>query len=134
MNTNDRLIRGRKVLVVEDEVMVSWLLEDMLTDLGCAVIGPAARVVQALDLIDHQAIDAAVLDVNLDGETSYPIADALMARGVPFFFSTGYDRDRLPATYRNIPVLQKPFHASAIGATLAGLFLPQPLDHRAGHA
>ena len=89
-------LSGRRVLVVEDETMVAWLLEDMLADLGCAVVGPAARVNQALAMLDAEAIDAAVLDVNLNGQMSYPVADALAARGVPFVFSTGYNKDSLP--------------------------------------
>jgi DNA-binding NtrC family response regulator len=112
---------GRRVLVVEDEIIVAWLLEDMLADLGCAVVGPAARVNQALALIDAEAIDVAVLDVNLNGQKSYPIADALAARGVPFVFSTGYDKDNLLESYRTLLVLQKPFHRSELGVTLAKL-------------
>ena len=100
---------GRRVLMVEDEMIVAWLLEDMLTDLGCSVIGPAGSVNQALAMIEAELIDAAVLDVNLNGEMSYPIADALAARGVPFVFSTGYNKDSLPNSYQSFPVLQKPF-------------------------
>ena len=95
-------------------MLVVWLLEDMLADLGCAVVGPASSVNQALAMIDAEAIDAAVLDVNLNGKMSYPIADALTARGVPFAFSTGYDNDTLLDDYRSFPVLQKPFHRDGI--------------------
>jgi CheY-like chemotaxis protein len=116
---------GRRVLVVEDEMIVAWLLEDMLADLGCAVVGPAASLNQALAMIDAEVIDVAVLDVNLNGQTSYPIADALAARGVPFVFSTGYDKDRLLDGYRTFPVLQKPFHRSELGDTLAKLLTPK---------
>jgi DNA-binding NtrC family response regulator len=112
---------GRRVLVVEDEMMVAWLLEDMLAELGCAVVGPAGSVKQALAMIDAEAIDVAVLDVNLNGEMSYPIADALAARGVPFIFVTGYDKDRMLDGYRIFPVLQKPFHRLEFSDTLAKL-------------
>ena len=95
----DNLLSGRRVLVIEDDMMVVMLLEDMLANLGCEVVGPAARVNQALAMIDAEAIDAAVLDVNLNGKKSYPIADALVARGVPFVFSTGYDKDTLIDSY-----------------------------------
>ena len=115
---------GRRVLLVEDEMIVAWLLEDMLADLGCAVIGPAASVDQALAMIDAEAFDAAVLDVNLDGQMSYPVADALTARGMPFVFSTGYDKDTLRDGYRTFPVLQKPFHRSELGDALAKLLTP----------
>jgi CheY-like chemotaxis protein len=112
---------GRRVLLVEDEPIVAWLLKDMLVDLGCSVIGPAADVNQALAMIDAEPIDVAVLDVNLRGQMSYPVADVLVARGVPFVFSTGYDKDRLLEGYRTIPTLQKPFHRSDLGDTLAKL-------------
>src|SRR5512141_3198878 len=116
---------GRRVLMVEDEMMVAWLLEDMLTDLGCAVIGPAGSVNQALAMIEAEAIDVAVLDVNLNGEMSYPIADALAARGVPFVFVTGYDKGRILDGYRVFPVLQKPFHRSELSDILAKLLTPK---------
>ena len=109
-------------------MLVAWLLEDMLVDLGCTVVGPAASVKQALAMIDAEAIDAAVLDVNLNGQMSYPIADALVARGVPFVFSTGYDKDTLLDGYRTFPVLQKPFHRTELSKTLATLFMSQKPD------
>ena len=112
---------GRRVLLVEDEMLVVWLLEDMLADLGCTVVGPASNVNQALAMIDAEAIDVAVLDVNLNGQMSYPVADALAARGVPFVFSTGYDKDTLLDGYRSVPVLQKPFHRSELSHTFSKL-------------
>jgi len=112
---------GRRVFVVEDEMIVAWLLEDMLVELGCMVIGPAASVKEAFAMIDAEAIDAAVLDVNLNGEMSYPIADALAARDVPFVFVTGYDKERMLDGYRTFPALQKPFHRAELTVTLAKL-------------
>jgi DNA-binding NtrC family response regulator len=111
--------------MVEDEMIVAWLLEDMLTDLGCAVIGPAGNVNQALAMIEAELIDAAVLDVNLNGEMSYPIADALSARGVPFVFVSGYDKNRILDVYQSFPVLQKPFHRSELSDILAKLLTPK---------
>ena len=130
MNTNSSL-SGRRILVVEDEMIVAWLLEDMLADFGCAVIGPAARVGQALAMVEAEAIDAAVLDVNLNGEKSYPVADALTARGVPFVFSTGYQKDAVPNGYRGSPVLQKPYSASKLRDTLAKLLTSESPGIRA---
>ena len=119
-------LAGRRILVVEDELMVSWLLQDMLTDLGCTVVGPAARVDEALALIGADAtsgetIDAAFLDINLDREMSYPVADVLAARGVPFVFSTGYDRATLLEGYQSCPMLQKPYHQGALTLALTSL-------------
>src|SRR5476649_3066332 len=116
---------GRRVFVVEDEMLVAWLLEDMLAEIGCAVVGPAGSVNQALAMIDAEAIDVAVLDVNLNGEMSYPIADELAARGVPFVFVTGYDKGRILDGYRVFPVLQRPFHRSELSDILAKLLTPK---------
>ena len=100
---------GQRVLVVEDEMLVSMLLEDMLADLGCEVVGPATKVDDALALLDVQEIDLAILDVNLNGTESYRVADALAARGVPFIFATGYGGEGLRDNYRHVPVMQKPY-------------------------
>jgi DNA-binding NtrC family response regulator len=120
--TNSSL-SGRRVLVVEDEIMVAWLLEDMLTNLGCTVVGPAARIDQALALIDAEGFDAAVLDLNLNGTKSYPVADALAAHGVPFAFSSGHSQDSLPDGYRNCAMLHKPFRRSDLGDMLGKLLM-----------
>jgi CheY-like chemotaxis protein len=117
-------LSGCRVLVVEDEVMVSWALEDMLAGLGCETVGPAARVNQGLELVAAGCIDAAVLDVNLNGQKSYPIADALTARGVPFTFSTGYNKDSMPEEYRDFPMLQKPYNRLKLGKILEKLLTP----------
>jgi DNA-binding NtrC family response regulator len=126
MNMN-RPFSNRRVLLVEDEMLVAWLIEHMLADLGCAVIGPASSVNQALAMIDAEAIDAAVLDLdlNLNGQMSCPVADALAAHGVPFAISTGYDKDTLPHDYRACPVLQKPAQRSELSDALAKLLTPK---------
>jgi CheY-like chemotaxis protein len=113
---------GRRVLVIEDEMIVAMLLEDMLADLGCMVVGPAARVEQALAMIEaFGTLDAAVLDVNLNGQKSYSVADALVARSVPFVFATGYGLDSLINGYRRVPLLQKPFKLSKLSDALVKL-------------
>jgi CheY-like chemotaxis protein len=129
----DNPLSGRRVLVVEDEIIVSWLLQDMLADLGCEFVGPAARVDQALAMIEAEALDAVLLDLNLNGQMSYPVADALVARGVPFVFTTGHARNRLLDCYQIFPVLQKPFHRVEVGDVLAKL-LAQSVPERAGLA
>jgi CheY-like chemotaxis protein len=116
-------LSGCRVLVVEDEVLVSWALEDMLAGLGCEVVGPAAGVDLGLALVEAGGIDAAVLDVNLNGQRSYPVADALAARGVPFVFSTGYNKDTMPERYQDFAMLQKPYSRSKLGKTLEELLI-----------
>ena len=81
---------GLRVLVVEDEIMVALLLEDMIADLGHRVVGPVGRLGKALDVANREAIDVAILDVNVDGKEVYPVAEALAARHIPFAFVTGY--------------------------------------------
>ena len=96
------------VLVVEDEMLVAMMLEGMLRDLGYGVI-KAARVAKALGLATSQAIDFAILDVNLAGETSYQVAEVLRLRGVPFIFASGYDPGSLRADFHDVAVLRKPY-------------------------
>jgi CheY-like chemotaxis protein len=100
---------GLRVLVVEDEMLLAMGMMDMLATFGCEVIGPAFRVHEALRLAETQAMDGAVLDVNLAGENVFPVADALAARDIPFLFTTGYGLTGLRECDCNQPMLQKPF-------------------------
>jgi len=102
-------LKDLRVLVVEDEALIALQLEDMLTELGCAVIGPASRVRQALELLDGEPVEAAVLDLNIAGELVYPVADTLGNRGLPYIFVTGYGTSGLVEPYRSRVVLEKPF-------------------------
>jgi CheY-like chemotaxis protein len=112
-------LRGRRVLVVEDEMMIAMLVEDMLSDLGCAVVGPAHGLEAALALArGEEAIDAAVLDVNLAGQPVFAVADALREKGVPAIFSTGYGEAGLRDVDQGAPVLQKPFRAGDLAQAL----------------
>ena len=114
-------LSGRRILVVEDEIFVSWALADLLADLGCVVVGPIGDIDQALTVVGAEPIDAALLDVNLNGQPSYPIADALAGRGVPFAFSTGHDIKGLAEGYQTFPTLQKPFDRSELEPLLEKL-------------
>lgn len=110
------------VLVLEDEMMVAMLLEDMLTEVGCRVVGPVATVAPAIALLQERAVDAALLDVNLSfGQSGYPVAEALAARGIPFAFVTGYGAGTLNPAFKDRPTLQKPFHMAALVETLVGM-------------
>ena len=107
--TSDGDLNGLRILVVEDEAAISLLLEDMLLDFGCEVVGPAARLSAALDAVSREQVDLAILDVNVAGEPIYPVAEALAQREIPFVFSTGYGSAGIRDTFRDRPVLQKPF-------------------------
>jgi DNA-binding response OmpR family regulator len=109
------VLKGARILVVEDEMMAASMLEMVLDEAGCVVVGPAPSVAEAFALVEDGPVDAAVLDVNLGGEPVYPLADALAARRVPFIFVTG---DGVPgvngARYVGVPVVQKPYDDEAL--------------------
>ena len=104
-------------------MLVAMNIEDMLLELGHEVAGLAGRLGPALALAAETRFDAAMLDVNLAGEPSFPIADLLAERDIPFLFATGYGRAGIEERFRCRPILQKPFRASELGAALDGLRL-----------
>lgn len=114
-------LNGLKVLVVEDEMLVSMLVEDMLAEFGCAIVGPAPDIDQALALAGDSDIDAAILDVNVSGRQIFPVADALKKRGVPFAFASGYGEAGLAEDHKGAPVLQKPFRQADLERILRDL-------------
>jgi len=111
-------LSGRRILVVEDESLVAMLLETILEDMGVAPVGPASNVDEGLRLAAEEALDAALLDVNVAGRQVFPVAEALKERGVPFVFSTGYGEGGLPDEWRGTPTVQKPFTEAAIRQAL----------------
>ena len=103
------IAEGRRVLVVEDEMTIALMIEEMLHDLGAQVIGPESRLDAALRLAGEAPIDAAILDVNIRGGNSYPVADILAERGIPFIFCSGYNEWALEERHRDRPRLMKPY-------------------------
>ena len=101
--------RKHRILVVEDEAMISMLLEDMVLECGGELVGPVARFDDALALAHQAEFGVAVLDLNLNGTLSYPIAEVIRERGIPVIFATGYGADGLLDRFRDCPTLQKPF-------------------------
>jgi CheY-like chemotaxis protein len=113
-------LQGRNILIVEDEVLVAMMMEDILLEHGCTPM-VASEQKQALACLDDSRFDAAILDVNLNGAASFPIAEALRARGVPFAFSTGYDERVLREGFRDQAVIRKPFLPDKLLEVLCGL-------------
>lgn len=106
MTANNEALR---IVIVEDESMVAMLLEDMLSELGHDIVAVAGSLEKAERLLAETQFDLAVLDVNLNGVYTYPLAAVLKDKGFPFFFSTGYGLSGLRPEWREYPVLQKPF-------------------------
>ena len=102
-------LSGMRVFIVEDEALVSMMLEDFLDDIGCRVVAVSARLDDAIGKAKSIPMDVAVLDVNLAGEQSYPVADILRARSIPFVFATEYGITGVSAELQDTPVLVKPF-------------------------
>ena len=102
-------LKGLRTLVIEDESIVSMFIEDTLADIGCVVAGTASRLDEALHKVASVTFDAVVLNLNLNGALTHPVADAIVAKGRPFIFSTGYGSGGLPNMFPGVPVLTKPF-------------------------
>ena len=114
-----------RVLVVEDEFYIADEMALALQKLGAEVVGPVQTKDRALALLaSEERIDAAVLDINLKGQAVYPVADALMERGVPFVFATGYDRASVPPEYQRVPLWPKPFDPKALAQALPSVMPP----------
>jgi CheY-like chemotaxis protein len=112
--------QAKRVLVVEDELMIRLLLEDMLSGLGYTVAAEATRMDEALEASKNADFDLAILDANLNGQPVSPVADALVARGTPFVFATGYGE--MPEPYRDRPTLMKPFQLDGLKQMLQSAF------------
>ncbi len=120
-------LQGLRVLVVEDVALLAWRVCEVLADAGAKVVGPVPDVPGALALLGARAVDAAVLDMNLDGETADPIADVLVSRGVPFLFLTGYAWGDMEGRHAARPALGKPVRPAALVRALADLAAGRPV-------
>ncbi len=118
---NDLMRARPRILVVEDEFLIRMLLEDMLDELGYDMAAGVGTISEASEEATKGDFHAAILDVNLDGQEIYPVADILAARGLPFVFVTGYGERSLPDPHRGRPALQKPFQTEQLKTTLAEL-------------
>lgn len=119
MTATPNALAGRRVLLVEDEYFIADELRQMFEASGAQVLGPVQTVEKAMELIANTSqIDGAVLDVNLRNVMVYPVADALHARGVPFVFATGYEKNTIPARFAEMQHHEKPVDAAKVAAAL----------------
>jgi DNA-binding response OmpR family regulator len=108
-----------RVLVIEDEALVAMMIEDVLAELGHEVVAIAGRLNVALELANQLPIDFAVLDLNLNGERTDPVAASLRSRGIPFLFATGYGTAGVNEMWSGVPVVQKPFQPRELSTAIA---------------
>jgi DNA-binding response OmpR family regulator len=119
-------LAGKRILVVEDETLIAMLLEMALQDENCDVVGPVARVADAIQLAQHETLDGAFLDVNLAGEPVFPVAEVLAGRDIPLLLLSGYGDEALPAG-RDWPIRSKPFDVGDVLRAMSDL-----IQQRAG--
>jgi len=120
---------GLRVLIVEDESMVTMLIEDFLADMGCAVAGVASGLDEALSSVSSLDFDVAILDVNLNGVQSYPVAQVLRERGIPFVMATGYGAAGLPQAFQSVPTVGKPFQQWQLERAIRAAVRPNDGSH-----
>ena len=111
-------LHGLRVLIVEDESLIAMLLEDILEDLGCELVGSALTLRQGLEQAETADAEVAILDINLGGDPIFPVAERLAARRIPLVFASGYGATTLPDAWRDSPTLPKPFSAEQVAAAL----------------
>lgn len=125
-DSGTRLLDRLSVLVVEDEAIISFLVEDMLSELGARDVRHAGTLAAALAQLDARMPDIAVLDVNLGGEQVYPVAERLEKAGIRFVFTTGYGKNGMDRRWSSRIVVQKPFNLEAMTLALKDALLPSP--------
>lgn len=113
---------GLRVLLVEDQMIVAMAIENMLRGLGCVVVGPVGTLEAAVRLAREEALDAAILDVSLDGENVFPAAEELQTRGIPFIFATGHGKQFLPEKWHGLRLLTKPFDGEQLEKHIRSIF------------
>ena len=119
-------LKAKQVLIVEDEVLLSMHLEDLLTDIGHEVVAQATRIDDAMRLAREIDIDFAILDINVAGTKSFPVANILRQRGIPFAFATGYGAEGFLDGYREELALRKPYSKEDLEQTLMRVFAAHP--------
>ena len=135
-----KLLGRRRILIVEDDWMIAMDMSDMVEELGGAVVGPAGELARGLALAESEELAGAILDVNLNGETTFALADKLLTNNVPVIFATGYDATMLPGRFADVYRLPKPFTALAVEGVFRRIFAadqaatkPEAIRAASGH-
>ncbi|MEO8714518.1 MAG: response regulator [Acetobacteraceae bacterium] len=119
----DERLTGLRILVVEDEAIIAMMLEDMLAEFGCEVVGPVPGIEAAITLVRQRGLDGALLDMNIHGESTLAVAEELVGQAVPFLVVTGYgDRDNDPEAIKAAPRLKKPFTQEELARRMVEVF------------
>jgi two-component SAPR family response regulator len=120
------MTEARRILIVEDEMIVALFIEDLLDELGHKAVGTISRLDEAIARADNIDFDMAILDVHLQGKEVFPFAELLAAKGVPFVFATGYGERGIPERLRSAPTLQKPFRPEELADMIVKLTASKP--------
>ena len=113
---------ARRVLIIEDEMLIALMLQEMLQEVGLIVEGVASTLPAGLDMARNAEAQLAILDINLNGQEAYPIAEVLQGRGIPFIFSTGYGAGSVKPPYVSVPQLLKPYQQETLSAAIQAAF------------
>jgi CheY-like chemotaxis protein len=119
---NAGVLAGKRIFLVEDSPVIAPFTCDILDDLGCSVVGPAPNMAAAREMVENEKFDAALMDVRIRGDRSFPICEMLDARGIPFVFTSGYADWQLPEKWQDRPRLQKPYTIDQVQEALERLF------------
>lgn len=128
---HEHALQHRRILVVEDEYILAYELELELEDMDATVVGPVGNLQEAIALLESgEPIDGAILDVNLAGQMTFPVADMLAERGVPFVLTTGYDASVIPGRFQGVVRCQKPMDGKQVARAMEHLLNSGGVDSR----
>jgi CheY-like chemotaxis protein len=121
MSLNDFGLAGMRILLAEDEFLIALALAEELEEKGCVIVGPFQNVQAARLAASHESFDCAILDINMNGEMAYDVADEIAARRIPFVFLSGYSAATLPDRFRTTPTISKPCDPAILSKRLRQL-------------
>ena len=124
-STDDRRLAGLRVLIIEDSPVVGPFTADLLSELGCNILGPAPTMATARELVETGGYDAALMDIHIRGERVFPLCELLDAKGVPFILTSGYADWQMPEKWESRPRLQKPYKLDDVEQALNSVLSPE---------